>query len=255
MAPPDAVAATSIFQRLGVPRRDRHDPGGREPRQRRDGARRLPDRARRGRGRFVLGPRAPASRSSRWASAGSLFGLLMGIVISWVLKRVDDPVFSVVLTFLAPVATFLPAERFGISGVLATVAAGIWLGRHAPRDDELRVRVCRGPPRGRSCCSSSTAPSSSSSALQLPSVLEGLTDRTPAELIGLAVVISAVVIVVRILWVFPGTYAAAPEPKAIRPNEPYPPLATCSSSPGRACAASCRSRPRWPCRSTSRSGT
>ena len=41
---------------------------------------------------------------------GIAFGLLLGIVISWVLKRVDDPVFSVVLTFLAPIATYLPAE-------------------------------------------------------------------------------------------------------------------------------------------------
>ena len=44
VSPPDAVAATTVFQRLGVPAADRHDPRGREPPERRDGARRVPVR-------------------------------------------------------------------------------------------------------------------------------------------------------------------------------------------------------------------
>jgi CPA1 family monovalent cation:H+ antiporter len=59
--------------------------------------------------------------------------------------------------------------------------------------------------------------------VQLPSILAGLSDRTPAELISLAAIISAVVIGVRILWVFPGTYVPRALSKAIRTSEPFPP--------------------------------
>ena len=59
--------------------------------------------------------------------------------------------------------------------------------------------------------------------VQLPSMLAGLSDRSAAELIGMAAIISAVVIVVRILWVFPGTYVPRALSKAIRESEPYPP--------------------------------
>ena len=59
--------------------------------------------------------------------------------------------------------------------------------------------------------------------MQLPSILAGLSDRSPAELLSLAAIISAVVIIVRILWVFPGTYVPRALSKAIRESEPYPP--------------------------------
>ena len=56
VAPPDAVAATAIFRRLGVPRRRRDDPRGREPDQRRDGA------------------RSPTASRSPWRSGGHSLG-------------------------------------------------------------------------------------------------------------------------------------------------------------------------------------
>ena len=46
------------------------------------------------------------------AVGGIAFGLLIGLILAWALRRIDDPVFSVVLTLLAPVATYLPAEQF-----------------------------------------------------------------------------------------------------------------------------------------------
>ena len=54
-------------------------------------------------------------------------------------------------------------------------------------------------------------------------MLQGLGEYTPGQLIGLAVAISAVVIVVRILWVFPGTYVPRALSAGIRVREPYPP--------------------------------
>ena len=83
VAPPDAVAATAIFRRLGVPRADRDDPRGREPGQRRDGARRLPRRGRWRRStRRVLARRTPAPRSSSSAVGGIAVGLVVGWLVT-----------------------------------------------------------------------------------------------------------------------------------------------------------------------------
>jgi CPA1 family monovalent cation:H+ antiporter len=58
--------------------------------------------------------------------------------------------------------------------------------------------------------------------LQLPTVLEGLGDHSPGELIGLAVAISVTAILVRIAWVFPATYVPRALIAGIRAREAYP---------------------------------
>ena len=221
VAPPDAVAATSVFQRLGVPRRVVTILEGESLVN--DATALVAYRAAviaTVTGAFSIGN---AGLTFVAVGVGGIaFGLLAGIVISWILRHVDDPVFSVVLTFLAPIATYLPAERYGISGVLATVAAGIWVGRTAPREMSSSVRVA-GTAAWQVLLFIINGTVFILIGSQLPSVLAGLSDRTPAELIGLAAIISAVVIVVRILWVFPGTYVPRALSKAIRTTEPYPP--------------------------------
>jgi CPA1 family monovalent cation:H+ antiporter len=221
VAPPDAVAATSVFQRLGVPRRVVTILEGESLVN--DATALVAYRA-----AVIATVTGAFSLSNAGLTfvavgvGGIAFGLLAGIVISWVLRHVDDPVFSVVLTFLAPIATFLPAEQFGISGVLATVAAGIWVGRHAPREMSSSVRVA-GVAAWQVLLFLINGIVFILIGVQLPSILAGLSDRTPAELISLAAIISAVVIGVRILWVFPGTYVPRALSKAIRTSEPFPP--------------------------------
>jgi CPA1 family monovalent cation:H+ antiporter len=59
--------------------------------------------------------------------------------------------------------------------------------------------------------------------LQLPAVLERLVGRSPGELVGLAVAISLTAILVRIAWVFPGTYLPRMLSAGIREREGNPP--------------------------------
>ena len=220
VAPPDAVAATAVFQRLGVPRRVVTILEGESL---------VNDATALVAYRFAIiaastGTFSVANAGLTFvavAAGGIAFGLLMGLAIAWVLRRVDDPVFSVVLTFLAPVATYLPAERFGLSGVLATVAAGIWVGRHAPREMSSSVRVA-GTASWQVLLFLINGTVFILIGAQLPSVLDRLGDWSAGQLIGLAAVVSAVVILVRILWVFPGTYVPRALSAAIRANEPYP---------------------------------
>ena len=220
VAPPDAAAATSIFQRLGVPRRIVTILEGES---------------------LVNDATALVAYNTAIIAAvfgtfsignagltfvavgigGLAFGLLAGIVFSWLLRHVDDPVFSVVLTFLAPVATFLPAEQAGISGVLATVAAGIWVGRTAPRQMSSSVRVA-GAAAWQVLLFLINGTVFILIGVQLPSVLENLSGRSPEQLIGLAVIVSATVILVRILWAFPFTYLPRMMSKKVRTTEPFP---------------------------------
>jgi CPA1 family monovalent cation:H+ antiporter len=59
--------------------------------------------------------------------------------------------------------------------------------------------------------------------LQLPSILDGLTRFSSAELIGWGVAISATVILARIVWVFPASYLPRRLSAKIRARDPYPP--------------------------------
>ncbi|WBG66003.1 Na+/H+ antiporter [Pseudomonas citronellolis] len=88
-----------------------------------------------------------ASLSFLLVAAG---GLACGVVLSWLLGRIrawmirrgwDDPATHVVLMLLLPFAVYMVAEEFGVSGILAAVAAGMmqsWTDL-LPRQTHTRV--------------------------------------------------------------------------------------------------------------------
>ncbi len=220
VAPPDAVAATAIFQRLGVPRRVVTILEGESL---------VNDATALVAYRFAVAAAATGVFSLAEASvsfvAVSVGGVLVGLALGWlvaqVLRRVDDPVFSVVITFLAPPAAYIPAEQFGLSGVLATVAAGIYTGRHAARTMSSAVRIA-GSAAWQVLLFLINGSVFILIGVQLPGVLEGIRDRPTTELLGLAFAISLTTILVRIAWVFPGTYIPRRLSAGIRAREPRP---------------------------------
>jgi len=64
---------------------------------------------------------------------GAFIGVGFGLVISQVLRQVDDPMIEITLTTIAAYGSFLLAERFHYSGVIATVAAGMLCGNYGAR--------------------------------------------------------------------------------------------------------------------------
>jgi CPA1 family monovalent cation:H+ antiporter len=74
-------------------------------------------------GSFSL-PRAAAE-----VGIDGIGGVAIGLGVAWlyqqVERRIDAPEVEVTLTLLLPYAAFIPAERFGFSGVIAVVTAGI----------------------------------------------------------------------------------------------------------------------------------
>ena len=64
---------------------------------------------------------------------GALVGIGVGLAASQIIKQVDDPMIEISLTTIAAYGSFLAAEHFHYSGVIATVAAGMFCGNYAAR--------------------------------------------------------------------------------------------------------------------------
>ena len=67
-------------------------------------------------------------------------------------QRTSDPTLEIVLSLLAPLIAYLAAETLGVSGVLATVTAGVIAGRKA-----ARVLSPGRAPDGRAACGTSSS--------------------------------------------------------------------------------------------------
>ena len=220
VAPPDAVAATAIFRRLGVPRRIVTILEGESL---------VNDATALIAYRFavmaaVSGLFSPAEAgvSFVWVALGGVaVGVIVGVVLTEAWRRTTDPTLEIMLSLLAPFAAYLPAQSIGVSGVLAAVVAGLIAGRRAARALSPDARLL-----GRGVWDIVDFMINGFAfmliGLQLPAILSNLAPRTAPQLIGLGVAISLTVILVRILWVFPATYLPRRLSARIRARDPYP---------------------------------
>ncbi len=222
VAPPDAVAATSIFQRLGVPRRLVTVLEGESL---------VNDATALVAYRFAVA--AAVASTFSLLDAGVSFvvvlvgGLAVGLVVGWLvdraIARIADTSVLVAITLLAPYAAWLGAETLGVSGVLAAVVGGLY-GRRAMRGTSSDARVVA-TGAWQMLLFVLNGLVFVLIGLQLPTVVRAVTgeaaDVSPALAVALA--IAAAVIVARIVWVFPATYLPRWAIPRIRRRDPYPP--------------------------------
>ncbi|HET6744283.1 MAG TPA: Na+/H+ antiporter, partial [Candidatus Limnocylindria bacterium] len=221
VSPPDAVAATAIAQRLGLPARLVTILEGESLVN--DATALVAYRlaaAAAVTGLFSLGE---AAFSFVWVSIG---GVVIGLVVGWIVvqveARLEDPPVEVLVSLLAPAAAWLPAEALGVSGVLSVVTAGIVLGRAAPRVMSSDTRVL-GSGAWQMLVFTLNGLVFVLIGLQLPSILDAVSaDRSPLELALLAVAVSATVILVRLIWVFPATYLPRMLVPGLEQRDPSP---------------------------------
>jgi CPA1 family monovalent cation:H+ antiporter len=64
---------------------------------------------------------------------GLLIGGVTGVAISQVTKQINDPMIEITLTTIAAYGSFVAAEHFHYSGVIATVTAGMVCGNYGAR--------------------------------------------------------------------------------------------------------------------------
>lgn len=64
------------------------------------------------------------------AVGGAALGLVLGYAVSKVTERVDDPSIEITLTTILAYGSYLLAEQLHVSGVIATVGAGLMIGNY-----------------------------------------------------------------------------------------------------------------------------
>jgi monovalent cation/hydrogen antiporter len=218
VSPPDAVAATAIFQRMGVPRRIVTILEGESL---------VNDATALVIYRFAVA--AAAAGTFSLIEAGGSFvvvligGLAVGVIVgragAWLLAHIQDTAIAVMVTLLAPFAAYLSAESVGVSGVLATVVGGLfarsWL-RQSSSDTRVVAYAA-----WQMVLFLLNGLVFMLIGLQLPSVLRGVS-ADPGEVAAITLAIAVTVVVSRFVWVYPTTYLSRLIP-AVRRADPSPP--------------------------------
>jgi CPA1 family monovalent cation:H+ antiporter len=70
-------------------------------------------------------------RLASLSCGGVGIGLILARIVEWVQHRIDDGPIEIAFNILVSYATYLTAEAVHVSGVLAVVAAGLYLGRQS----------------------------------------------------------------------------------------------------------------------------
>jgi CPA1 family monovalent cation:H+ antiporter len=139
VAPPDAVAASAVGRRLGLPRRVatllEHESLVN------DAAALVALTV--AVSALTNSPTAPEVLGDfAWAVVGGvLVGGLVAAALAVLRRRTKDPVLDTIISFVAPYLAFLPAESVHASGVLATVVTGLTLAHLSPRIQTAKARV------------------------------------------------------------------------------------------------------------------
>jgi Na+/H+ antiporter len=155
------------------------------------------------------------------AIGGTLIGLLVGSITAWVHRHLDDPPVQTTISLLTPFAAYLLAEKIGVSGILAVVVAGLYLGWRSPEISSSRVRL-QAYPVWEMVVFLLNGIIFVLIGLQLPEVTGGLGGYSSRELCWLALRVSVAVIVVRIVWVFVAAYVPRWVSRKLRTRDPYP---------------------------------
>ena len=209
VSPTDAVATEAVTARLSLPSRAMHILNGESL---------INDAS--GLVAFKFAIAAVATGAFSWleagtslvllAGGGTLVGIAVAALIGGVRTRlmrfcVDDPTIQTMLSLLTPYAAYLVAERVSVSGILAVVAAGFYAGIHDTKHLSVATRrhawevwamllyVFNGL-------------AFLLLGLQLKSVLERLPGESWSSLAFYAFAVWAAVTLVRLAWVYPGTY-------------------------------------------------
>jgi CPA1 family monovalent cation:H+ antiporter len=78
---------------------------------------------------------------ARVSVGGIIVGLVLGWVISQIISRVDNYLIETTLTTILAFGSYLVADRLGVSGVLAVVAAGLVNGNISPQGMSPTSRI------------------------------------------------------------------------------------------------------------------
>jgi len=204
VSPTDPLAATSVGARFGVPRRLTSIVEGESLVN--DGTALVLYKV-------AIGAAVSGSFSIPDAGArlvlnvvgGVAVGLAVGFVIREVRRRLDNPPVEIMVAFLTGWCAYLPAAAIGVSGVLAVVTAGVFMGWHTPQLTTAQTRI-QGVAFWEILTFLLNALLFGLVGLQLPPIMDRLSGVPRSSLFADAALVSAAVIGARIAWVLVFTY-------------------------------------------------
>ena len=220
VSPPDVAAATAFLRRLPLPRRVVTILEGESMIN--DAAAIVAYRmavAAAVTGTFSLG--GAGLRFLVMGAGGVAVGLAVGWLLGAVRRHIHDPEVENTISLLSGYAAYLPAERLGVSGILAVFAMGIYLGRVGPRFVAADTRV-QNVGMWDVVVFVLEGLIFVLTGLALRPIVEGLSGTAALELARAAVLVSLVVIFARLVWLyFAGNFRWLLGPR-LRPREARP---------------------------------
>jgi CPA1 family monovalent cation:H+ antiporter len=143
-----------------------------------------------------------------WLTVGGvLVGVAIGLVVIHLERWVDDGPVEIALSLIIPYATYLTGNALRASGVIAVVACGLLVSRQSSNLFSPRVRL------------QTLAVWDALEfllngfvfvliGLQLPYVLAGIQGRSKWSLLVYALAFSAILVLLRMVWMFPATHVS-----------------------------------------------
>ncbi len=212
LAPTDPVSATAVIRRLGAPQRVAVLLEGEALVN--DGTGLVAYRV--AIGAVGAGAVSAPEILGKFALAsvgGAAIGAGLGWLAATVRRRVDEATLEIALGVLVTYGAFLAAEQLDVSGLLASVAAGLVVGRRALGAASPETRM-----QGSSFWEVTTFLAESALflliGLQFKHVLKGLPDTSIAGLALDVLLVIAVLVAVRAAWIFLSGHAVALAAKA-----------------------------------------
>jgi monovalent cation/hydrogen antiporter len=141
------------------------------------------------------------------SAGGVAIGLLIGVAGTWLHRQFRTPLLDTTLTLIIPFLTYVLAEAIDVSGVLAVVTTGVYIGHRAPRLFTSSARLA-----AETFWDIMTFLLNGIVFILIGFQLRGILTTTPRELlvqlIGASLIVSLVVIAVRLAWAYPGAWLA-----------------------------------------------
>jgi CPA1 family monovalent cation:H+ antiporter len=221
VAPTDAVAATAIASRLGIPRRLIAIIEGES----------LVNDAT---ALVLYGFAVVAVVSgtfSLWHAAWRfvvdvLGGVAIGLVAGWLIRqlrrRLDHSPTEIAIALLSGYFAYLPAQAAGVSAVLAVVTVGVYVGWYTPELTTAETRLQNDAVWG-IIAFLLNALLFGLVGLQLRPILDRLSGRSTGSLVADAIVVCGAVVLTRLATIYPLTYVPRALFRSIRERDPYPP--------------------------------
>ncbi len=157
------------------------------------------------------------------AAGGIAVGLAIGWLVAQVRRRLDDAPVEIALSLLTAYFAYLPAEALGVSGVLAAVTVGIYLGWRAPELVTSPATRLQSQAVWEILVFVVNAFLFALLGLQFQELVSRLDGYSAATLVGYGALVGGAVILIRMASAFPLAYVPRFLFRRIRERDPYPP--------------------------------